>query len=104
MPEVVAQTLPPQGQGPVFPFTPDRITSRFEQLQLRCLGGVKYRFHDLRHYHASIMLALGVPNKYAMERMGHATDNMLKTVYQHTMQDKQQEIARQLNRYFDESP
>lgn len=44
-----------------------------------------YRFHDLRHANASIMLALGIPDKYAMERMGHSTNNMLKTVYQHTM-------------------
>lgn len=31
---------------------------------------------------------------------GHATDNMLKAVYQHTMQDKQKEIAEQLDRFF----
>jgi len=30
------------------------------------------RFHDLRHINASIMLALGVPNKYAQERMNMA--------------------------------
>ena len=34
------------------------------------------------------MLRLNVPNKYAMERMGHSTNNMLKNVYQHTMDDK----------------
>lgn len=50
------------------------------------------RFHDLRHFAASEAHALGVPNKYAMRRMGHATDNMLKTVYQHTMDDKQIEF------------
>ena len=43
------------------------------------------RFHDLRHFAASEAHALGVPDKYAMKRMGHKTDNMLKTVYQHTM-------------------
>lgn len=51
-----------------------------------------YRFHDLRHYHASILNAAGLPNKYAMERMGHATDNMLKEVYQHTMKSKNMEF------------
>ena len=58
------------------------------------------RLHDLRHYNASIMLALGIPDKYAMEIMGHATNNMLKTVYQHTMDSKNDEIAQTLSDFF----
>ena len=73
---------------------PNVITKRF----VRAKTG--YRFHALRHYHASIMLSMGVPNKYAMERMGHSTDNMLKQVYQHTMKEKQDQIADQLNDFF----
>lgn len=60
-----------------------------------------YRFHDLRHYQASVMLALGVPDKYAMERMGHASTNMLKNVYQHTMQRKSEEVAGAVDAYFE---
>ena len=52
-----------------------------------------YRFHDLRHFAASEAHSLGVPDKYAMRRMGHATDNMLKYVYQHTMRDKEDEFS-----------
>lgn len=51
------------------------------------------RFHDLRHFAASEALALGVPDKYSMRRMGHKTDNMLKTVYQHTMRAKEDEFS-----------
>ena len=51
------------------------------------------RFHDLRHFSASEAHALGVPDKYSMRRMGHKTDNMLKTVYQHTMKDKEDEFG-----------
>lgn len=101
MPDVLKRHLLIRGTGPVFYFKPDDISWRFASLQRKCFGEVRYRFHDLRHYNASVMLALGVPNKYAMERMGHATDNMLKAVYQHTMKDKQQEIAQQLNHFFD---
>lgn len=61
-----------------------------------------FRFHDLRHANASVMLALGVPDKYAMERMGHASNNMLKTVYQHTMKSKQEEVADMVDDYFTE--
>lgn len=59
-----------------------------------------YRFHDLRHVQASVMLALGVPDKYAMERMGHASTNMLKTVYQHTMKSKSEEVADTVDNFF----
>ena len=62
---------------------------------------INIRFHDLRHYYASLMLALGIPDKYAMARMGHATPDMLKKVYQHLMDDKNQEVTSQINEYFD---
>jgi integrase len=43
------------------------------------------------------MLALGIPDKYAMQRMGHATSNMLKTVYQHTFTQREIEVANLVN-------
>jgi integrase len=64
------------------------------------IGIQHYRFHDLRHVNASVMLALGVPDKYAMQRMGHATNNMLKTVYQHTMEEKMDTVADEVDEYF----
>lgn len=76
---------------------PNNITKRFCTLRNRL--GLHIRFHDLRHYNASIMLAIGVPDKYAMERMGQSTPYMLKRVYQHTMRDKQREVADKVNSY-----
>ena len=67
---------------------------------MRKNGLPSFRFHDLRHYNASVMLALGIPDKYAMEIMGHSTNNMLKTVYQHTMENKRIEINDVLDDYF----
>lgn len=52
-------------------------------------GVPHYRFHDLRHLNASVMLAENIPDKYSMKRMGHATNNMLKTTYQHTIKEKE---------------
>lgn len=75
------------------------IGGRFDTI-CKQAGIPHYRFHDLRHANASIMLALGVPDKYAMERMGHATNNMLKTVYQHTLNEKQIEVADAVDNYF----
>ena len=39
--------------------------------------------------------------QYAMERMGHSTNNMLKRVYQHTFKDEQESVTRRLDDYFD---
>lgn len=83
--------------------SPDLVTHRFVDKREILPELTMFRFHDLRHYYASVMLALGVPDKYAMERMGHATNNMLKTVYQHTMKDKQNEISETLNAYFEKN-
>lgn len=76
----------------------------YKQLLRMCeaYGLPHYRFHDLRHVQASVMLALGVPDKYAMERMGHASTNMLKTVYQHTMRSKSEEVADKVDSFFSE--
>lgn len=76
------------------------LYSRFQTICKHADVSQHYRFHDLRHINASVMLALGVPNKYAQQRMGHSTENMLKTVYQHTMQKEQIEVAEKVDDYF----
>ncbi len=76
------------------------IYCRFSKL-LKRLDIPHFRFHDLRHYNASLMLSLGIPNKYAQERMGHATDNMLKNVYQHLLDEKKLEVNNIMNASID---
>lgn len=79
-------------------YKPNTVTTKFKiiaaQLDLKCT------FHGLRHYYASIMAALGVPDSYAMERMGHSTDYMLKR-YQEYLRFKEVEINRDLMNFFD---
>ena len=62
--------------------------------------GLKMRFHDLRHISASVMLALGIPDKYAMERGGWSTPNTLKNVYQHTFSKERQLADQKVDDYF----
>lgn len=57
-------------------------------------------FHDLRHINASEMLTLGVPDKYAMERGGWSTDNILKSVYQATFSDERKRFEDVINSHF----
>jgi integrase len=81
----------------IFPVNPDYITKHW---YLLCKSlGFSCRFHDLRHYNASVMLSLGVPDKYAMQRMGHATTNMLKTVYQHLINEKEKQEYDKIDSY-----
>lgn len=78
---------------------PDSVSKDF--IDARNAVGLKCRFHDLRHFNASVMLAMGVPDKYAMERMGYSTPATLKKVYQHTMSGKRQEVNQMINSHMD---
>ena len=84
----------------VISINPSIITNNFSRL-LKKIELPHFRFHDLRHFNASIMLSLNIPDKYAMERMGHATNTMLKTIYQHTFTEKQIEVSHTINHYID---
>lgn len=64
-------------------------------------GVPHYRFHDLRHFNASTLLAEGIPDKYSMQRMGHATNNMLKTTYQHTLRDRELSYDQRIDAHFE---
>lgn len=67
---------------------PNVIYKRFAKA-LKDSGIPHIRFHDLRHYYASVLHALGVPDKYIMQYGGWETDTVLKNVYQHTMSDRE---------------
>lgn len=87
--------------GEIVAINPDALSNRFSKL-LKHAGIPHFRFHDLRHYQASILHALGVPDKYIMERGGWHTDSTLKYVYQHTMDDKRKQVEAQICDYFSE--
>ena len=63
-------------------------------------NGIEMRFHDLRHLNASVMLLLGIPDKYAMERGGWSTPSVLKSVYQHTFSDERKLVDKRIDDYF----
>ena len=65
-------------------------------------NGYTLTFHDLRHLNASIMLMLGVPDKYAMERGGWSTTDTLKAVYQHTFSDERKHVDELIDGFFDD--
>ncbi|HEY5576190.1 MAG TPA: site-specific integrase [Clostridiaceae bacterium] len=59
----------------------------------------KVRFHDLRHYHASLLYKNNVPDQYAAERLGHDVW-VLKRVYQHLGLKEEKELDDQVRDMF----
>lgn len=99
-PDFVAEKL--KGvNGKATNLTPDALTCRFRRL-IRRSGVHSFRFHDLRHYSASIQHALGIPDAYIMQRGGWQTDGVLKAVYRHAMDDTQKAMNQKTNLYFSE--
>lgn len=47
----------------------------------------KITMHTLRHYYASTLVVLGVPDLYAIKLMGHGSEGILRRVYQHTHEE-----------------
>lgn len=65
---------------------------------LKILPGMT--FHQLRHLNASVMLELGIPEKYAMERGGWSTPHTMKTVYQHTFSSERSRVDTAIDDFF----
>ena len=82
----------------LFSMTRKAMYSRFKRLMDK--NDIDITFHDLRHLNASVMLMLGIPDKYAMERGGWATDNILKSVYQQTFSSERKKIDKIIDGYF----
>jgi integrase len=99
MPPKVAELLKAtDGTGYAVNMTANTIKHRLERL-LKREGIPPIRFHDLRHYFASVCLMLNMPERYAMEFMGHSTPGMLKK-YQHIMDEEKKRLGNQLSNFF----
>lgn len=66
------------------PVPPMRVTQEFRRL-VRHLDVPVVRFHDLRHGHASLLLAQGAPIKLVSQRLGHTTIAMTMDIYAHLL-------------------
>lgn len=80
---------------------PYQISDRFAGI-LEAAGIPHFRFHDLRHYCASIQHAIGIPDAYIMQRGGWGNDGVLKQIYRHVMESQEEAMNRKANNYFSE--
>lgn len=74
------------------PLDPSVLTRTWERLARKAgLGPV--RLHDLRHFHATMLLRQGVHPKVVQERLGHATISVTLDTYSHVVPGMQQAAA-----------
>jgi integrase len=74
------------------PLQPRSLTHAFKFF-VRKLGLARVRLHDLRHSHATHLLASGVHPKVAQERLGHASVAITLDLYSHVLPGMQAEAA-----------
>jgi integrase len=78
------------------PLQPRSITHEW----VRVLAAKKLpriRFHDLRHAHATHLLASGVHPKIASERLGHSKVGITLDLYSHVMPGMQDDAVAKLD-------
>ncbi|MDQ1186107.1 tyrosine-type recombinase/integrase [Agrobacterium larrymoorei] len=78
------------------PLKPVSLTHEWTRL-LAKTSLPKIRFHDMRHSHATQLLAAGVHPKIASERLGHSTIGITLDLYSHVMPGMQANAAEQVD-------
>lgn len=98
LPSFVIDSLPKEGK--IIDYYPAWISKHFRRV-LSDLGIPSFRFHDLRHYSASIMHFLGAPNETIMHRGGWTSDNCLNKHYRGNMSEYDKAFTDKLNEHFE---
>lgn len=78
------------------PLKPTSLTHEWTRLAAKSVLP-RIRFHDLRHSHATQLLAAGVHPKIASERLGHSTIGITLDLYSHVMPGMQANAAEQVD-------
>jgi integrase len=78
------------------PVSPRNLIRHFK-IALKTAGLPDIRIHDLRHSHASLLLAAGTNPKVVQERLGHASITLTLNTYSHVIPSLQEEVARKLD-------
>jgi len=88
--QLAREALPSEADGWMFCnrngrfLNPQSVSQLFDRL-VRHTALPRIRFHDLRHTHASLLVAAGAPIKVVSERLGHAHPAFTMHPYQHLL-------------------
>jgi integrase len=75
------------------PLQPNSLTHEFVRILAKATDLPRIRFHDLRHTHATHMLANGIHPKVAQERLGHSSVGITLDLYSHVLPGMQEDAA-----------
>ncbi len=89
----VSQTTHVFAQADGFPVQPNSLTHEFVRILAQAKDLPRIRFHDLRHSHATHLLAGGVHPKIAQERLGHSSVGITLDLYSHVLPGMQADAA-----------
>ena len=70
------------------PLNPNDLYRNYDAIIERA-GVARIRLHDLRHTHATLLLAAGTPIKAVSERLGHSKSSVTLDTYAHVLPDMQ---------------
>ena len=80
VPQFVADAIPTgKPKDRVVPLTPDYVTTRFAKY-VKAAGVTPFRFHDLRHFGASMLLTV-MSRRYVQDRGGWSSPFTMERVY-----------------------
>jgi integrase len=82
------------------PLHPDNVTAAFRRV-CRREGISGFRLHDLRHAHATQLLAAGVPVRTVSGRLGHANAMTTLNVYAHVLEESDERAAQVIGEILD---
>lgn len=94
IPSYVADKI--RSQGYIYKGYPGSISKAIIKAQNR-LGMPNFSLHKLRHFFASKLSEMGVPEADILALGGWKTDNVMKSVYRHSMLDKDQERKKNIS-------
>jgi integrase len=75
------------------PLDPSVLTRTFEKL-VKKAGFHDIRLHDLRHFHATLMLQQGANPKVVQERLGHSSFSVTMDTYSHVVPGLQEQAVK----------
>lgn len=91
IPTPIAEKI--RAQGYVYNGSLNSITYFLQRAQ-DALGIPRFSIHKLRHYFASKMSALNIPEADILKMGGWSSDHVMKSVYRHSMMDKEEQAKR----------
>jgi integrase len=65
------------------PWLPNRLGKAWTAIRNAVPGAEHVRLHDVRHWHATMLVDMGVPRATIIARLGHSSGLMLDRVYAH---------------------